>query len=168
MRQDVEKTGLNGITVRRRIRRTRFRRLPALDDGGWTFIETLVTIAIIMILTATVGFLAIRYLERAKTAAARSQLETFVLAITTYYLDCGTYPSAEQGLDALWQKPSGGAGVDGWSGPYLMKPVPDDPWGNAYEYSVPGESGLPFGIRCLGADGAPGGESTAADIVSWE
>ena len=54
-----------------------------------------------------------------------------------------------------------------WSGPYLNKKVPKDPWGHPYEYTTPGPNGLPFAIRSLGADGAEGGEGNDADVVSW-
>lgn len=140
------------------------------DEGGWTFIETLIVIGIILILTATVGFMAFRYLDKAKTVGARSQIEAFSLALETYRLDCGSYPDQEQGLAALWKAPSRSADPEagGWRGPYLAKPVPADPWGGMYEYRVPGPEGLPFGIRSLGADGKEGGEGKDEDIASWE
>lgn len=143
--------------------------LPLRDEGGWTFIETLIVIGIILILTATVGFMAFRYLDKAKTVGARSQIEAFSLALETYRLDCGSYPDREQGLAALWTAPGpgSGAGSGSWRGPYLAKPVPADPWGGSYEYRVPGPDGLPFGIRSLGADGKEGGEGNDADIASW-
>ncbi len=137
-------------------------------EAGWTFIETLIVIGIVMILTSTVGFMAVRYLDKARTVAARSQIETFAMALDSYYLDCGTYPTADQGLKSLWEKPSLAPVPKGWSGPYLSKPVPADPWGNEYAYSVPGPSGLPFGIRSLGADGREGGEGKDADVATWE
>ena len=141
-----------------------------VDDGedGWTFIETLIVIGIIMILTASVGVMAIRYLDKARTVAARSQVETYSLALDAYYLDCGKYPASEQGLNALWEKPSLEPIPRDWNGPYINKPVNKDPWGNAYEYTVPGPSGLPFGIRSFGADGTQGGEGKNGDVASWE
>ena len=134
-------------------------------EGGWTFIETLIVIGIIMILTSSVGFMAVKYLDKARTVTARSQIETFSLAMDSYYLDCGNYPSAEEGLSALWNKPANAA--TGWNGPYLNKPIPKDPWGNDYIYVIPGENGLPFGIRSNGGDGKEGGEGNATDVVSW-
>jgi len=138
------------------------------NDGGWTFIETLIVIGIILILTATVGFMGFRYLDKAKTVSARSQIETFSLALEAYYLDCASYPSQDQGLSALWQKPSAEPVPPGWRGPYIGKPVPKDPWGNDYEYTVPGPNGPPFGIRSFGADGREGGEGNDQDQSSWE
>ncbi len=140
------------------------------DDGedGWTFIETLIVIGIVLILTSSVGVMAVRYLDKARSAAARSQIETYSLALDSYCLDCGKYPTPEQGLAALWDKPHLEPIPGGWSGPYLNKPVNKDPWGNAYEYAVPGPDGLPFGIRSMGADGIQGGEGNGKDVASWE
>jgi general secretion pathway protein G len=141
----------------------------ALDpEAGWTFVETLVVIGIVLILTGTVGFVAFRYLDRAKQAAARTQVETLSLALNAYLLDCETYPTEEQGLNALWQKPVIEPVPSGWQGPYVGKKIPTDPWGNEYEYQVPGPNGLPFGVRSFGADGVAGGEGNAADVASWE
>jgi len=133
-------------------------RLPA-----WTFIETLIVIGIILILTSSVGFMAFKYIDQAKVATAKSQVDTFALALNAYYLDCKQYPDAQTGLNALWEKP---AGVDGWNGPYIAKAVPTDPWGHAYVLKIPGPNGLPFEILSLGADGAEGGAGNNADISS--
>jgi general secretion pathway protein G len=138
------------------------------DEGGWTFIETLIVIAIIMILSSSVGFVAYRYVERAKSVAARNQIETYALALDSYFVDCAGYPTQEQGLRALWEKPTVAPVPEGWNGPYVGKPVQKDPWGGEYQYSIPGASGLPFGIRSLGADGKEGGDGKDRDISSWE
>lgn len=137
-------------------------------EDGWTFIETIVVIAIVLILTSSVSFIAFRYLEKAKLVAAKSQIETLSLALESYYLDCGRYPTLEQGLLSLWQRPTIEPIPTRWEGPYLSKRIPLDPWGNPYEYIVPGRSGLPYGIKSLGADGKAGGEGYDADIQSWE
>jgi general secretion pathway protein G len=136
-------------------------------DEGWTFMETLIAIAIVLILSSSVGYIAVQYLDKARIATARSQIETFSVALESYYIDCGRYPSSEQGLSALWQKPSVEPVSQNWSGPYLYKDIPKDPWGNGYEYSVPGQNGLPYGIRSFGADGREGGSGNDADINSW-
>ena len=137
-------------------------------EAGWTFIETMIVIGIILILTSTVGFMAFKYIGRAKEAAARSQIETFALALNAYLIDCKRYPTQEQGLDSLWEKPVLEPLPSGWNGPYVAKKIPTDPWGDKYEYRVPGPSGLPFGIRSLGADDAEGGDGENRDITSWE
>jgi general secretion pathway protein G len=139
---------------------------PIDREGGWTFIETLIVIGIIMILTSSVGFTAVKYLDRAKAVTARSQIETFGLALDAYFFDCGHYPPDVQGLNALWERPDTEA--LSWNGPYINKPVPNDPWGNGYEYIIPGYNDMPYGIRCFGRDGKEGGEGNDADICSWE
>ena len=137
-------------------------------DEGFTFIETIVSISIILILSAAVGFSAIRYVDRARTAACRNQIETFRLALQAYFLDCGQYPTEVQGLGALWEQPTVAPIPSRWSGPYIDRQIPLDPWGNNFNYSNPGERNLPFSIMSFGADGKTGGESTNADIYSWQ
>ncbi len=131
-------------------------------DGGWTFVETLLVIAIVLILTGAVGFVGFRTLDSAREAQARNQISTFRTALSTYMIHAGRYPTEAQGLDALWEAPVIEPVPSSWNGPYLSQPVPDDPWGNPYEYRVPGPDGLPFGIRSLG----PGGDG-AGSITSW-
>lgn len=139
------------------------KQLPANRLGAFTFIETIIVIGIILILTSAVGFMAFRYIDQAKVATAKSQIETLSLAVSSYYMDCKTYPDAQGGLNALWTKPSG---VDGWNGPYIAKAMPKDPWGHDYLLKEPGPNNLPFEILSLGADGAEGGAGNDADISS--
>jgi len=136
-------------------------------DEGWTIMEILIVIAIVLILTSIVGFTGIQYLDRARKAAARSQIDSLALALESYYIDCGRYPTEEQGIEALWKKPTIEPVSPNWLGPYIYKNTPNDPWGNPYEYKTPGPDGLPFSIRSLGADGKEGGEDKNADINSW-
>lgn len=137
-------------------------------EDGWTFMETLIVIAIILILTATVGFMAVGNLEKARNAAAKTQIESLCTALEAYYIDCGNYPTVEQGLSALRKKPESSPSSDNWAGPYLYKNVPLDPWGNEYEYLVPAPDGTAYGIRSFGADGKEGGNEKNKDIASWE
>lgn len=138
------------------------------EEDGWTFMETLIVIAIILILTVTVGFVAVNNLDKARVAAARTQIESISTALEAYYIDCGNYPTAEQGFQALRRKPETSPSSDSWSGPYLYKDVPRDPWGYEYEYTSPAPDGFPYGIRSYGSDGKEGGEGKASDIKSWE
>lgn len=140
------------------------RRAP---QGGWTFVETIIVIAIVLILTSSVGFVAFRYVDRARVVAARSQIESYTMALHSYYLDTRVYPTPDQGLGALWEAPLLDPVPQNWDGPYVERAVADDPWGRAYEYRQPGPNGLPFGIQSLGADGMPGGDGADADIASW-
>lgn len=145
-----------------------FPRLRALvkEEDGWTFVETIIVIGIILVLSGSVGFVAVKYLDKAKVATAKSQVKSLALAVQTFALDGGRIPSTGEGLEALWRKPA--TAPESWNGPYLGEEVPADPWGRPYQYLVPGENGLPFGIRSLGADGSPGGSGDAADITSWK
>lgn len=137
------------------------------DQSGWTFVETLIVISIILILTSTVGFMAVGYVDKARVVAAKTQIENLSMALDTYFMDTMQYPTEEQGLKALWVKPILEPVPKNWGGPYLKKNLSKDPWGNVYEYTVPGPNGLPFGIRSFGKDGNPEGEGTSADITSW-
>lgn len=137
-------------------------------EEGWTFIETIIGIAIVLILSAGVGVMAIKQLDKANVTAAKSQLGNFKLALEMYRQDCKRYPTQEQGLEALWEKPILSPSPKGWDGPYLDKKLPLDPWENPYEYSIPGEHNLPFTISCLGADGQIGGEGLEMDLYSYD
>jgi general secretion pathway protein G len=131
-------------------------------------VEVLIVLAIILILSGTTGFVAFRFVGQARHVAARSQIETLALALDGYALDCRQYPTPEQGLDALWAKPTREPVPVGWNGPYMSKRIPSDPWTRPYEYTLPGPHGLPFGLRSLGADGREGGEGLDRDVCSWE
>lgn len=137
------------------------------NQSGWTFVETLIVISIILILTSTVGFMAAGYVDKARVVSARTQIGNLSIALDTYFMDTTQYPSAEQGLAALWIKPILEPVPSGWDGPYVKKPEIRDPWKKKYEYTIPGPHGLPYGIRSFGKDGIPGGEGTSSDIFSW-
>lgn len=135
-------------------------------QAGWTFIETIIVIGIVLILSSSVGFMAFRYIDKAKSVTARNEIENLSLALSTFFLDCREFPSEDPGLTALWEKPSTDNGS--WDGPYVTKKPGADPWGQDYEYTVPGPNGLPFGIRSFGADKMEGGEGDKRDVSSWE
>ncbi len=137
-------------------------------EDGWTFIETIIVIAIIMVLTSSVGIIAIQYVDKARVATAKAQIDSFSVALETYYMDCGRYPDADEGLESLWKRGESASQADGWKGPYLYRSVPADPWGTPYAYSVPGKNGLPYRIVSFGSDGKEGGDGYAADIDSNE
>jgi general secretion pathway protein G len=128
--------------------------------AGFTLLELLVVVAIIGLL---VGFVAPRYfgqIGKSEVTAARNQIDALEKALDQYRLDTGHYPSTEQGLDALVKQPPN---EPKWSGPYLRKAVPPDPWGRPYQYRAPGEKG-DFDLLSLGRDGAPGGSGEDADL----
>ncbi len=137
-------------------------------DDGWTFIETIIGVAIVLLLSAGVGVVAVKNLDKANVTSAKSQIGDFKLALEIYRQDCKRYPSREQGLEALWNKPVLSPVPSKWDGPYIDKILPSDPWDNPYIYSVPGENGLPFSISSYGADGVSGGTELDSDIHSYE
>ena len=129
-------------------------------NKGFTLLELLVVIVIIGLLA---GYVAPRYfgqVGKSEVQVAKAQIESIEKALDQYRLDTRSYPTAEQGLDALTAKP---ANANGWAGPYLKKAVPNDPWGRAYVYRVPGTKG-DFDLYSLGKDGKPGGTGEDADI----
>ena len=136
-------------------------------QDGWTFVETLIVISIVLVLTSTVGFMGFKYVGKAKIVAARTQIENLSMALDTYFMDNRQYPTEEQGLGSLWEKPILEPVPAHWDGPYLKKKLTADPWENEYEYTVPGPHGLAYGIKSMGGDGNPGGEGTDGDITSW-
>ena len=149
--------------------RTRNIRLSKLQgEQGFTFVELMVVIAIILVLSATIGIVAIQSIGQAKIATAKTQVQNFSMAFNAYAYRNGRLPSEEQGVAALWQKPSVEPIPKDWGGPFLEKQPDNDPWGNPYKYTVPGPNGLPFGVASFGADGVEGGEGDNADIVSWQ
>ncbi len=139
-------------------------RWPTRIARGFTLIELLVVVVIIGLLA---GIVAPRYfgqVGKSNTNVARAQVEQLGKALDTYRLDVGTYPTSEQGLQALVAKPDG---VDRWQGPYLTKQIPADPWGRAYRYKSPGDHG-DYDLSSYGSDGQPGGTGEAQDVNSWE
>ena len=125
----------------------------------------LVVMTIIALFAALVAPSMLKKSDTARITAARAQIHNFATALGTYKLDTGTFPTTEQGLQALRVKP---ADVNQWAGPYLPQDIPVDPWGRPYVYKYPGEHGDEPDIVCLGADGQPGGEALNADILSWK
>ena len=133
-------------------------------ENGFTLIEILVVIIIIGLLAALVGPRLFGKVSSAKLSAAKAQIELFGTALDTFRLDVGKYPTTEEGLKALREKPSG---VEGWNGPYLPKEIPLDPWKRPYIYKSPGDHG-DYDLISYGLDGVEGGEGENQDVVSWK
>jgi general secretion pathway protein G len=134
------------------------------SEKGFTLVELIVVVIIIGLLAGLVVPQFIKQEEKATAKAAKAQIELFGTALDTFRLDVGRYPTTQEGLQALTQKPGG---VERWDGPYLKKEVPPDPWNKPYLYKSPGEHG-PYDILSYGADGVPGGDGNNHDITSWE
>lgn len=133
---------------------------------GFTLIEILVVVVILGILAAIVVPKVMERPGEARVTRAHSDIAGIVSALNLYKLDNFTYPSSEQGLDALVVKPSSQPDTPNWKGPYLDR-MPKDPWNHPYLYQHPGQHGE-IDVYSLGADGRPGGEGEAADLGNWE
>jgi general secretion pathway protein G len=133
-------------------------------ERGFTLIELMVVVIIIGVLAALVGPKLFGKVSTAKLKATKAQIELFGTALDALRLDVGRYPSTEEGLRALRERPSG---MEAWKGPYLPKEIPSDPWGKAYIYRSPGEHG-DYDLFSYGLDGAPGGDGENEDVVSWK
>ncbi len=132
---------------------------------GFTLLELLVVLGIIAMLAGLVGPQVMKHMGESKVKAAKVQIEDLAQTLDMYKLDVGSYPTSEQGLNALIESPDG---AQRWNGPYLRKAkVPLDPWNNEYKYTSPGEHGK-FDIMSMGADGKEGGEGEDKDLASWE
>jgi general secretion pathway protein G len=144
------------------------RRHSAAPRSGFTLIEILVVIIVIGLLAGLVGPRILGRVSEAKSATARTQIELIGVALDNYRLDNGAYPTTDQSLGALQEKPAREPIPINWRGPYLKKAIPQDPWGKAYAYSSPGEhSPNGYDLWTLGRDGQPGGADDNADVTSW-
>lgn len=129
------------------------KRYRRYNNYGFTLIELLVVMVIIGMLAALVGPKIFGHVDKARQNDAQAQIALLGQALDLYRLEHHTYPTTEEGIEAIR--------------PYLKKVIPKDPWGNLYIYSSPGEHG-DYDLVSYGADGALGGEGVNADIVSWK
>ncbi|MCM8757420.1 MAG: type II secretion system major pseudopilin GspG [Candidatus Omnitrophica bacterium] len=141
---------------------------PDLPTGGFTFIELMAVIVVLSILAMIVMPRLFGRVEETKRTAAKVQIKNLESALRLFYLDNGFYPSTEQGLAALVEKPSSGRIPENWrEGGYLeKKEVPKDPWQHDYVYLSPGRNSEDFEIISYGKDGKEGGDGPDADISS--
>lgn len=139
------------------------RSAPRRMQRGFTLLELLVVLVILGLLA---GYVAPRYfgqVGKSEVGVAKAQIGAFDKALDQYRLDVGHYPTTEQGLRALSVAPDSEAK---WTGPYLKKEAPNDPWGRPYQYRSPGSNGQEYEIISYGKDGAPGGTGENADITN--
>ena len=135
--------------------------------AGFTLIELMVVIVIIGLLATVVMINVMPSQDRAMAEKARADVSTLEQAVETYRLDNLTYPRTEDGLDALLRAPSGLSRPERYRKGGYIRRLPEDPWGNPYQYANPGRSGA-FDVYSFGADGSGGGEGEAADIGNWQ
>jgi general secretion pathway protein G len=142
------------------------RRIVPNYQRGFTLIEIMVVVIIIGILAAIVAPNVIGRVDDAQITKAKAEIANIENALKFYRLDNFAYPSNEQGLDALVTRPND-PNIRNWKeGGYLPK-LPQDPWGNPYQYLSPGNNGE-IDVYSLGRDGRPGGEGLDADIGNWD
>jgi len=131
---------------------------------AFTLVELMVVMLILAILAALVVPRLIGKTEQAKVGGAQTDVATYSSALQMFRLDCGRYPTTEEGLEALRTAPSDVQGK--WRGPYVEKDIHPDPWGHPYHYAYPGTGGKDtFEVSSYGADGQPGGTGDDEDII---
>ena len=144
---------------------TLYQRPHTARQRGFTLIALMVVLAIIGVLAALVVPNVLNRADDARVTAAKTDVGNLMNALKLYRLDNQSYPTAEQGLNALVVKPSTGPAPLNWKS-YIDK-LPNDPWGRPYQYMNPGVKGE-VDVLSLGADGQAGGEGKNADIGSWQ
>ncbi len=137
------------------------------DQSGFTLIEIMVVVMIIGLLAGLVGARIWQYIGPAKQNAAKAQIMNFKTSLDKYYMDNGRYPTTEQGLQALVEKPAGFPEPKNYDPDGYLDSIPLDPWGYEYVYFSPGVQGGKYSLESYGADGVDGGEGEDADIESW-
>ena len=167
--QTLKQAGARGFILTSNPRKARGTALLSnpREARGFTLIEILVVVVILGILAAIVVPRVMEHPGEARRVRAKQDVQAIVTALNMYKLDNFVYPSTEQGLDALVNKPSGAPDAPNWrKGGYLDK-TPKDPWGKPYLYLRPGAHG-DIDVFSYGADGKPGGEGEDADVGDWE
>lgn len=129
---------------------------------GFTLIELLLVLAILAVLAAMVVPKFTKRSQQAKNTAASVDIANIEVALDAFEVDCGRYPTTEEGIRALVDQPSG---LTNWMGPYVKRGMPKDPWGNLYVYRCPGQQNTDgYDLYSFGPDGQDGGGD---DIDNW-
>ncbi len=145
------------------LRRAAAHTASALQRG-FTLLELMVVLLILAMLAAIATPQVIKHLRKAKTETAGVQIEALGASLDFYQLDLGRYPTQEEGLKALVERPPNDKQ---WDGPYIKKSASlVDPWGEPYRYQFPGKRGE-YDLFTLGADKKEGGDGEASDVGNW-
>lgn len=146
----------------------RMTRQPAISRPhrvrGFSLLEMIVVLVIIGLIMGLVGPRLFSQADRARVQTAETQVRMLRGALETMRLDIGRFPTEQEGLRLLNERPGDERLAARWAGPYLDEALPDDPWGNPYRYSPAPSAEQAFTLYSLGADGAPGGTEYDADI----
>ena len=146
--------------------RPRSTHITHRQQCGFTLLELVVVIIVLGLLAAIVAPQILGRVPDARTTAAETQVALLGTALDNFRLDNGAYPTTEQGLAALHEKPARAPIPTNWRGPYLRKDVPLDPWGKPYIYRSPGERNVSgYDLLSYGRDGKPGGEGEDKDVI---
>lgn len=134
---------------------------PQKGDEGFTLVELLVVLAIIGLIAAIAAPQVLKYLGSARVDSAKAQMRNLESAVELFYIDLGRYPTTQEGLQILVERP---ANLSGWNGPYMKQAAAlADPWGTTYQYKAP-DGDAAYAIWSLGRDGKIGGDGLDADV----
>ncbi|MGF1643533.1 MAG: type II secretion system major pseudopilin GspG [Thiotrichales bacterium] len=143
------------------------QRISLQRPHGFTLIEVMVVVVILSILAAVVVPRIMDNPDKARVTKARQDIRALESALNLYRLDNFSYPTTDQGLQALVAPPNSDPVPRNWKPGGYVDRLPQDPWGNDYQFLSPGENGE-IDLYSLGSDGQPGGEGLAADIGNWD
>lgn len=135
--------------------------------GGFTLVEVMVVVVILGLLAAVVVPRIMDRPDAARVTKAKQDIRNIESALQLYRLDNSFYPTTEQGLEALVERPRGDPQPSNWADGGYLDRIPKDPWGREYQYLHPGEHGE-LDVFSYGADGRPGGDGINGDIGNWE
>lgn len=133
------------------------------NENGFTLIEIMVVIVILGVLAALVAPNILGRTGEARITAAKADLNAIANALNLYKLDNYSFPTTDQGLEALVERPSGFPEAPNWNPDGYLADLPQDPWGTPYQYVSPGQNGA-YDLYSLGADRREGGDGDNADI----
>ena len=141
------------------------RRIPSIQrQAGFTLLEMIVVLVIIGLIMGLVGPRLFGQADKAKVQTAGTQIKMLGGALQTMRLDISRWPTEQEGLALLTTRPASAEAVPGWAGPYLDEAVPQDPWGQPYQYAPQATGDNPFVLYSWGADAKAGGEGQDADL----